>query len=106
MSDGLAESLAAYMARPHRRDEETIAAITGATEDLRRSRAARILGTDDREAASWRAVLIRRKARQTGVLGPDEIEALLAAERLTGERSEIARDAEQAATAAGVVFDL
>lgn len=105
-SHALTEAFVAHAARQARRDEDLLARVAGTTDDLRRSRAVKILGSDSAETAAIRAAILRRKARQTGALTPDEIERLLAAETLAGESTEIAREAEAVALAAGVVFDL
>ncbi|KRF16117.1 hypothetical protein ASH02_05845 [Nocardioides sp. Soil796] len=89
-------ALATYAAGQHDRDLDTLAELSGpsAVADLARSRAVAVLGTDDVEAADWSRVLLLRDARRTGTIAPEDARRLLAAELLTGKRSDIGREVE------------
>ncbi|MCW2790842.1 MAG: hypothetical protein JWP56_3145 [Aeromicrobium sp.] len=94
MNDGTAERLVDYAGRQHERDQDTLAALTGTTEDLQRTRAAQVLGTADTAYALGVAARLRRQARQAGTLTRDEAETLVAAEVVRGRRTDIGREVE------------
>jgi hypothetical protein len=90
----MAEALVEYLSRQAERDEDTVAAITGTTEEVRRARALRTLGTEDPVAVALTATRLYRKARQTGTLTPDEARRLVAAEIVEGRRTDVGREVE------------
>lgn len=93
--DRMAEALVDHVARQGERDEETIAALTGTTEDLLRRRAAAMIGTDDPHAAGLIAGRLRVEVRRSGRISPEDAERLLAAEAVEGRRTEIGREVEE-----------
>lgn len=103
--DQQTQEFAAFLAGQARRDEENLQRAVGVSEDeIKRRRAASVLGTDDDKAAALRAAILRRKARDNGALSRPEVEQLLAAEILSGQRSEIAVSLAQAARESGSTF--
>jgi hypothetical protein len=88
------EEIVGWIARQPERDADVIAALTGTTEDLARERAVRRFGSEDTVSASLEAGRLRRQLRSTGALTPDEAEMLVAAEVISGYRSEAGREVE------------
>jgi hypothetical protein len=72
--------------------------INALREDVRHpvARAVRTLGTEDSVALGLAAARLRAKIRQTGALTPAKAEALVAAEIVKGQRTEIERETKAA----------
>lgn len=101
-SAAMTAALVGYAARQGERDEDTVAEITGRTEELRRARAVAVFGSDNRTAAIVEAGYLRRQAERTGRITPEDAARLVAAEIVEGRRTEIGREVEALIAEEGV----